>query len=200
MSLLVANYGSSSEGEDSDSDNEAENSSSAPAKKQSPITALTATAATNHVASNSAPVRSPAHKTPDDAADSGGISDSDDEFGGGHISDEDEEAASSSSRRGLPSVTNLNASLDSDVIGLSGTSLNLPKPRHAPSTSSSSPSPPPVDSASSSMLNLGSVLPTPKEDAASGSGVDEELEEFLRPREWEIQAAEKVIFLRKFQD
>ena len=79
-----------------------------------------------------------------------------------------------------------------------GSSLRLPKPRNASateasSTTSSSSPPPPFDStSSSSSLNLGSILPTPKADSASASAVDEELEDFLRPRDWEIKEAEKV--------
>jgi len=195
MSLLVANYGSSSE--DDDSDNES-----------SPASSAAKTIAQSSVSTSSAPIdlvpvakddsstqssesANAKNSNRDSTAnrDTGSISDSDDSFSG-HISDEEDEAKirNHAPVKTQPSVAK--ASSDVDIIGLSGVGLSLPKPRNSSSETASSSKNDPLSSSSSSSFGL--TLPTPKTDAESPvEAPDEELEDFVKPRDWEMQEAER---------
>ena len=137
MSLLVANYGSSSEDEDSDNEEEEKPKTAAaasaavaaalPLPKQSTTTTTNSNANKNNLA-----VTNNSEISKDDVSCSateggGGISDSDEEDNfGGQISDDEEDdhhraAGNSSSSTRQPTTTSGHgAGIDGDIIGLSG--------------------------------------------------------------------------------
>lgn len=200
MSLLVANYGSSSEDDDSDNE-EGSSAVSKPAPPQ-PSSSNPPVFSAKDKSPGSAPLKnSNASSSKDD--EGGSFSDSDNSFSG-HISDEDEDDAvrKTEKRNAQSNVASAN-SVDSDIIGLSGEhfgfGLSLPKPRNVASEDSSKTSGDPLSSSSSSSFGL--TLPTPKTDSdAAVKAPDEELEDFVKPRDWEMQEAEKNKFMKSSKE
>lgn len=185
MSLLVANYGSDSE--DSNSDNEEEQSSVKKPVVQPGPSSSTLTPATKDSNLHNSPGPS---KNSSPTYNGGSISDSDDSFSG-HISDEDEDDTARTAKIKTVTSSVHAASVNADVIGLSGIGLSLPKPRNSSTATSSSSSTADALSSTPSSSILGSALPTPKADESAVGAPDEELEDFVKPRDWEMQEAEK---------
>merc|ERR1712168_639131 len=194
MSLLIADYGSSSDEEDSDNEEQPSAVSKLIVKPPSPSSTSSTLDPASKLASTRVSSQNYSSKNSIDSLakpDEGSISDSDDSFAG-HISDEDEDESLQKSVKHKDDTSIApSSSMDADIIGLSGIGLSLPKPRNA-STDASSRSTSDLSSSRSTSSILGSALPTPKAETESSVGApDEELEDFVKPRDWEVQEAEK---------